>query len=140
MDLSEIFRAVFPGFKARAHGYGFSWGVILYSSRVLQGQSRETIIMQRIASSAAIVVLAAGLAAPAAYRAFTQAPIPAHIVGQVVNFDVPPTVIQGRVLVPLRGIFERLGAIWTTTPGRRIPWHCTVSKGQLKMNDVEGHA
>lgn len=26
------------------------------------------------------------------------------------NFDVPPTIIQGRVLVPLRGAFEQLGA------------------------------
>jgi hypothetical protein len=66
--------------------------------------------MQRIANIATIVVLAASLAAPALDRAFAQASIGVYIDGQAVNFDVPPTVIQGRVLVPLRGIFERLGA------------------------------
>src|SRR3970282_1615498 len=30
--------------------------------------------------------------------------------GQPVFFDQPPVVIGGRVLVPLRGVFERLGA------------------------------
>lgn len=127
MDLSEIFRAVFPGFKARAHGYGFPWGVILYSSRVLQGQSlgddnyawhcqlcRHSSACRESRCAGVISGLRAG--------AHSQ-----YIVGQVVSFYVPPTVFQGRELVPLRGIFERLGAIWTPTPGCRIPWHCTVS-------------
>jgi Copper amine oxidase N-terminal domain len=39
-----------------------------------------------------------------------QAPIRVYVDGQQVPFDVPPSMIQGRVLVPLRGIFERLGA------------------------------
>jgi hypothetical protein len=39
-----------------------------------------------------------------------QAPIRVYVDGQPLSFDVPPTMIQGRVLVPLRGIFERLGA------------------------------
>src|SRR5215469_7964366 len=30
--------------------------------------------------------------------------------GQPVGFDVPPQIDNGRVLVPLRGVFERLGA------------------------------
>nr|QGT51084.1 hypothetical protein Firmicute1046_1600 [uncultured Firmicutes bacterium] len=30
--------------------------------------------------------------------------------GQLVNFDQPPTIIDGRTLVPLRAIFEALGA------------------------------
>ena len=33
-----------------------------------------------------------------------------YIDGQLMNFDVPPTIVQGRVLVPLRGVFEQLGA------------------------------
>ncbi|HLJ60276.1 MAG TPA: copper amine oxidase N-terminal domain-containing protein [bacterium] len=40
---------------------------------------------------------------------FAQA-IRVYVDQQPVNFDVPPVLIQGRVLVPLRGIFERLGA------------------------------
>jgi len=39
-----------------------------------------------------------------------QSAIRVYVDGQIVNFDVPPNVIQGRVLVPLRGVFERLGA------------------------------
>jgi len=48
------------------------------------------------------------LAAPPLVTA--QEAIRVYIDGRLVNFDVPPTVIQGHVLVPLRGIFERLGA------------------------------
>ncbi len=33
-----------------------------------------------------------------------------YVDGRPMNFDVPPTAIQGRVLVPLRGVFEQLGA------------------------------
>lgn len=39
-----------------------------------------------------------------------QAPIRVYVDGHLINFDVPPNVIQGRVLVPLRGVFEQLGA------------------------------
>ncbi len=39
-----------------------------------------------------------------------QGAIRVYIDNRPVNFDVSPTVIQGRVLVPLRGIFEQLGA------------------------------
>ena len=35
--------------------------------------------------------------------------------GQPVFFDQPPVTIGGRVLVPLRGVFERLGASSTGT-------------------------
>jgi hypothetical protein len=54
---------------------------------------------------AVIAALAAVPAVPAAAQA-----IRVVIDGQPVSFDVPPVEIQGRVLVPLRGIFERLGA------------------------------
>ena len=56
---------------------------------------------------ALVVAAMAGIPQP---RASAQAAIQVYVDGQAVNFDVPPTVIQGRVLVPLRGIFERLGA------------------------------
>jgi len=39
-----------------------------------------------------------------------QQAIRVYVDGRPVNFDVPPQVIQGRVLVPLRGVFEQLGA------------------------------
>jgi hypothetical protein len=64
--------------------------------------------MTRTAVMALLFVVA--LAGVPPRHALAQASIPVYIDGQAVNFDVPPTVIQGRVLVPLRGIFERLGA------------------------------
>ena len=39
-----------------------------------------------------------------------QQAILVYVDGRLVNFDVPPQVIQGRVFVPLRGVFEHLGA------------------------------
>ena len=37
-------------------------------------------------------------------------PIRIYTNGNLANYDVPPTMVQGRVLVPLRGVFEQLGA------------------------------
>jgi hypothetical protein len=55
-----------------------------------------------------VPILALSLAGPRAGLA--QPAIQVYVDGQIVNFDVPATVIDGRVLVPLRGVFERLGA------------------------------
>jgi len=52
----------------------------------------------------AVLVLATG-AVPA-----LAADVNVVVDGQVLTFDEPPTMQGGRVLVPLRGIFERLGA------------------------------
>lgn len=52
----------------------------------------------------AALVGAAPLTAPA------QQPIAVIIDGQTVALDAPPIEEEGRILVPLRGIFERLGA------------------------------
>ena len=59
----------------------------------------------RIAFALAALV---AIAAPA--PAGAQGVIRVFIDGRPVNFDVPPNMVQGRVLVPLRGIFEQLGA------------------------------
>ena len=66
--------------------------------------------MRRMAILAAAVLLAAGMWAPVSSRALAQSVISVYIDGQAVSFDMPPMMMQGRVLVPLRGIFERLGA------------------------------
>ncbi len=64
--------------------------------------------MRRVLVSAAVSSLVAVLAPSGV---FAQAPpITVYVDQQPLTFDVPPSVIQGRVLVPLRGIFERLGA------------------------------
>ncbi len=54
------------------------------------------------------VVAAAMVIAPP--EALAQQTIRVYVDGRLVTFDVPPTLSEGRVLVPLRGIFEQLGA------------------------------
>lgn len=49
--------------------------------------------------------------------------------GQLLSFDQPPVVQQGRVLVPLRGIFEHLGATVVYDPGSR-QIHATAADGR----------
>ncbi len=66
--------------------------------------------MTRVAVMAPFIVAIVAMAGVPQPHASAQAPIQVYIDGKAVNFDVPPTVIQERVLVPLRGIFERLGA------------------------------
>ena len=53
----------------------------------------------------------------AGVNAQTPAPyVKVFIDGQPVAFDVPPVIASGRVLVSLRGVFQRLGAIVTWDP------------------------
>lgn len=63
--------------------------------------------MRRLVTAAGVVLALIALITPSAVLA--QA-IHVYVDQQLVNFDVSPVMIQGRVLVPLRGIFERLGA------------------------------
>jgi len=65
---------------------------------------RRTSILGGLLVVIAAMVLVAPQVAPA------QQGIRVYVDGRLVNFDVPPTSIQGRVLVPLRGVFEQLGA------------------------------
>ena len=61
--------------------------------------------MRRVAAFAALVT------AFFAFAAAARADTPTILVdGQIVHTDVPAIVDQGRVLVPLRGVLERLGA------------------------------
>lgn len=63
----------------------------------------------RIAGLAACAVLAlAAVSAPLASVA--QQSVTVVVDGQTMTFDQPPIVRAGRVFVPLRGVFERLGA------------------------------
>ncbi|HEY4002521.1 MAG TPA: copper amine oxidase N-terminal domain-containing protein, partial [Candidatus Xenobia bacterium] len=40
--------------------------------------------------------------------------------GAPVNFDQPPIIVGGSVLVPMRGVFERLGADVVWVPDQRL--------------------
>ncbi len=57
-----------------------------------------------------VFVIAVALTIPPFAGAQMQS-IPVFVDGDRVGFDQPPVVIGGRVLVPLRGVFERMGAV-----------------------------
>lgn len=61
-----------------------------------------------------LLVLVLALFAPTSWAA---ANIPVYVNGQSVAFDVPPTIVQNRTLVPMRAIFEALGATVTVERG-----------------------
>lgn len=71
---------------------------------------------RRIGSLLVAAALAAAAAVPAAAQTGN---ITVVVDGQAIAFDVPPVQIAGRVLVPLRGVFEKLGAFvdWNAATG-----------------------
>jgi len=97
-------------------------------------------------TAATIALLVAALALRGA--AVAQQQVSVVVNGQTLSFDQPPIERAGRVFVPLRGVFERLGAsvvyqngqINATGNGRAISLHigstqATVN-GQPQMLDV----
>ena len=104
----------------------------------------------KIARRTAVAILAAGFAtaSAAAQIPASAASVTVVVNGQQVSFDQPPVERAGRVFVPLRGVFERLGAsvvysgglINATGNGRNISLHigstqATVN-GQTQALDV----
>ena len=70
-------------------------------------------MMQRRLILVTILLLLATAAQAQMFGPVLPAPSPAIgvvINGQAQQYDTPPTIINGRVMVPLRGIFESLGA------------------------------
>src|SRR5262249_2519893 len=59
--------------------------------------------------SALVVAAIAAMVLPAA-PGLAQSSVTVIVNGQTMSFDQPPIVRNGRVFVPLRGIFEQLGA------------------------------
>ncbi|WP_427340504.1 copper amine oxidase N-terminal domain-containing protein [Caloranaerobacter sp. DY30410] len=55
-----------------------------------------------------VIILLMNIAGPLKVLADEQ-PIKVSINGKLVEFDVPPTIINGRTLVPVRAIFEQFG-------------------------------
>lgn len=64
-------------------------------------------LLKRSAALGLMLAFAAGVATTTPARAQS---VTINVNGQVVNFDQPPVERAGRVFVPLRGVFERLGA------------------------------
>lgn len=67
--------------------------------------------LKRLALATGSAVFMTGLA--------TAQPITTELNGQRLTFDQPPVMQQGRVMVPLRGIFENLGANVIYDPANR---------------------
>lgn len=67
--------------------------------------------LKRLALATGAAVLVGGLA--------SAEPITTELNGQRLTFDQPPVMQQGRVMVPLRGIFESLGANVLYEPASR---------------------
>jgi len=100
-------------------------------------------IVRTAALTLGIAVAAAALSLPA-----KAANVTVVVNGQPVGFDQPPVERAGRVFVPLRGVFERLGAsvvydngqINATGNGRNISLHIgstqAVINGQTQYVDV----
>lgn len=62
--------------------------------------------MKKITAAVSVLAAAALVSVPAV----GEADISVLVNGKAINFDVPPQIIDGRTLVPLRAIFEALGA------------------------------
>lgn len=65
------------------------------------------------------MALAGGAVFMAVSLASAQPMISTELNGSRINFDQPPVMQDGRVLVPLRGIFENLGADVVYTPANK---------------------
>lgn len=84
------------------------------------------------------VMLASTLAVGGAQ---TPAPyVRVFVDGQPVGFDVPPMMASGRVLVPLRGVFERLGAVVTWDPATQTVLAARAdTQVELRIGDPQAH-
>jgi len=84
--------------------------------------------MKRMRLCLLIAALALLWAAPA--FAEETRDIRVAINGEPAVFDVPPVIVNGRVLVPVRGVMEKLGADVSYRPGTR---EVAVSSGGLSL-------
>src|SRR3970040_1832542 len=70
-------------------------------------------------SRAVLLLLGLLLMLPAPAASAAAPTVQVVVDGRVVPFDQPPRNVGGRVLVPLRGVFERLGAFVQWEPRAR---------------------
>lgn len=83
-------------------------------------------MFKRILLGFLVFVLAIGVAGFSAPSETAAKPISVYLDGQKLNFDVNPTIDNGRVLVPLRTIFEELGA--------KVNWDSATKKITAEKN------
>lgn len=77
-------------------------------------------MVPRLVAMALVMTVAAVIPQPA-----TAQPVAVAVDGRIVALDRPPALIAGRLLVPLRGVFEHVGAQveWYPDSGRVVARH-----------------
>jgi hypothetical protein len=83
-----------------------------------------------------VMLLAAAAVAWAAGAALAAQPIGVVINDQPQYYDVPPMMVNGRVMVPMRGIFEALGAQVSWDGAQRT---VTAARGESQMRLTVGN-
>jgi uncharacterized secreted protein with C-terminal beta-propeller domain len=63
------------------------------------------------------------------FAAFAQDSVTVYVDNEKVDFDVDPFIEEGRTLVPLRGVFEKLGAV--------VDWNKTIQEVVIKDDNNE---
>lgn len=78
-----------------------------------------------------VVILAFVLALCLSFTAFGSTAVNVYVNNEKVEFDVNPIIEDGRTLVPLRGVFEKLGAA--------VDWNKNISEVVIKdeYNEIE---
>lgn len=76
--------------------------------------------MARKLVSLVIILLLVGSSQPVASHAAPQQVVQVYVDGRLVRLDPPAVIVGGRVLVPLRGTFEAMGATVSFLPPRTI--------------------
>ncbi len=78
-----------------------------------------------------ILVLSLVLIFCVSFSAYGSTAVKVYVNNELVEFDVKPVIENGRTLVPLRGVFEKLGAI--------VDWNKDISEVVIKdkYNEIE---
>lgn len=74
-----------------------------------------------------LIIILGIMATPAIFAASSAVSVSVN--GDIVSFDQPPIIVNDRVLVPMRGVFEKLGAT--------VSWNGNTQTATAKLGSVE---
>jgi len=86
---------------------------------------RKQGVSKKMTSLVLVLLIVMGLAAPAMA---TPSDISVYIDGRRINFEVPPQMIGGRTMIPLRAIFEEMGA--------NVEWDATTQTATATRGNI----
>ncbi len=96
----------------------------------LTGWMHQSVLTEQSSSSAATAAATASATVTATTAASTTSAPTVVLDGQTMSFDVPPTVINGRILVPMAAIFRAMGA---TVEWNQITQTVTATRGTTQI-------